>query len=237
MQLLVSVASAAEAVAALDGGADLIDAKDPRSGALGAVSVDTLRSIRGVVGTARPVTAALGEGDDPAGIARAVEAFAAHTAFVKIGFGLVRDDREASSMAAAAVGAAACAGSGCGVVLVAYADAPSPFAFESLSPAWLDMAAGAGAAGVLLDTAHKDGPALPDLVEARTLARWIDWAHARGLFVAAAGKVTAGDFPWIAACGADIVGVRGAACDAGRTGKISIERVRALARVLHKEPS
>src|SRR5207249_1208836 len=38
MQLLISVAGPAEAHAALRGGADVIDAKDPRHGALGPVS-------------------------------------------------------------------------------------------------------------------------------------------------------------------------------------------------------
>ena len=49
MKLLVSVADAEEAVAARDGGADLIDAKDPSSGALGAVSLPTLSEIHAAV--------------------------------------------------------------------------------------------------------------------------------------------------------------------------------------------
>jgi len=58
VRLLVSVANAADAAAALAGGADFIDAKDPRTGALGAVSLGVLQEIRATVGTARPVTAA-----------------------------------------------------------------------------------------------------------------------------------------------------------------------------------
>ncbi len=42
MRLLVSVANAADAAAALAGGADLIDAKDPAGGALTAVAPDTV---------------------------------------------------------------------------------------------------------------------------------------------------------------------------------------------------
>ena len=49
MRLLVSVSSAAEASAALAGGADVIDAKDPLAGALGAVSADVLREIHAIV--------------------------------------------------------------------------------------------------------------------------------------------------------------------------------------------
>ena len=45
MQLLVSVRSAEEAAAALAGGADLIDAKDPAAGPLGPVSLERFREI------------------------------------------------------------------------------------------------------------------------------------------------------------------------------------------------
>src|ERR1700693_1567851 len=87
MQLLVSVASAAEASAALAGGADVIDAKDPHAGALGAVSMKVLREIHAAVAGARLVTAALGDAADEAAIERAGCAFAtAGAALVKIGF-------------------------------------------------------------------------------------------------------------------------------------------------------
>ena len=43
MRLLVSVRSAAEARAALSGGADIIDAKEPSLGSLGAVGPLALR--------------------------------------------------------------------------------------------------------------------------------------------------------------------------------------------------
>ena len=45
MRLLVSVMDASEALAALEGGADLIDAKDPLAGALGPVTRAVLTDI------------------------------------------------------------------------------------------------------------------------------------------------------------------------------------------------
>src|SRR5256885_796921 len=54
MRLLVSVADPSEARAALEGGADVIDAKQPRRGALAPVRPDVLAAIRQVVGAARP---------------------------------------------------------------------------------------------------------------------------------------------------------------------------------------
>ena len=77
MRLLVSVANAEEASAALEGGADVIDAKDARAGALGAVARDVLQEIYAVVNRARPVTAALGDAADEAAIERDARLYAA----------------------------------------------------------------------------------------------------------------------------------------------------------------
>src|SRR5256885_16167402 len=87
MQLLVSVADAPEAWAALLGGADVIDAKDPRGGALGAVRPERLRTLRDAVGTGRPLSAALGDRGPPALVERRAGAAAqVGAAFVKLGF-------------------------------------------------------------------------------------------------------------------------------------------------------
>src|SRR5438128_7219254 len=84
MQLLVSVADAPEARAALLGGADVIDAKDPRGGALGAVRPERLRTLCDAVGTGRPLSAALGDRGPPALVERRAGAAAqVGAAFVK----------------------------------------------------------------------------------------------------------------------------------------------------------
>ena len=46
--------------------------------------------------------------------------------------------------------------------------------------------------------------------------------------MALAGKLTLEDLPFIGDTGADIAGVRGAACEHGRTSAIVEEKVRAL---------
>src|SRR6267142_372511 len=160
MRLLVSVASAAEASVALAGGADEIDAA--------------------VVGR-RPVTAALGDGSDEAAIERAAHEFAAAgAAFVKVGFaGIAGAGRVAALTAAAVRGVKAGSDGNGGVVAVAYADADRA---ASLAPAALvEVAARAGAEGVLLDTADKDGPGLRGLVAPGALAAWVAEAHQTGL--------------------------------------------------------
>src|SRR3954454_23697054 len=59
--LLVSVRSAAEALAALAGGADVIDVKEPNRGSLGAADDDTIAAVVEAVAGRAFVSAAFGE--------------------------------------------------------------------------------------------------------------------------------------------------------------------------------
>ena len=58
--LLVSVRNAVEAEVALHGGADWIDVKEPKQGALGAAEPETIRSVLETVAGRAPVSAAAG---------------------------------------------------------------------------------------------------------------------------------------------------------------------------------
>src|SRR3989442_5255876 len=111
MRLLVSVSSAAEASAALAGGADVIDAKEPLAGALGAVSMEVLREIHAAVAGARIVTAALGDAADEAAIERAAREFvAAGAVLVKVGFAGIASAGRVAALTAAASHGAQCRG-------------------------------------------------------------------------------------------------------------------------------
>ena len=207
------------------GGADIIDAKDPGMGALGAVSLTRLGDIREVVGGARPLTAALGDAVDEATTEALAAAYGeAGASLVKMGLLGTTTGAQAVMLASAAVRGAAKAASG--VVVVAYADVPRSRALSRTDV--IDVAARSGARGVLLDTLDKDGPGLVGVVSPSDLARWVSAAHAAGLLVALAGKLTATDLPLVRDSGADVAGVRGAACTGGRSGTVS----RALVRVL-----
>jgi uncharacterized protein (UPF0264 family) len=224
MRLLVSVAEPSEARAALAGGADVVDAKDPRVGALGAVRADVLRAVREAVGASRPVSAALGDGASAASLERsAAAAGALGAAFVKVGF------RGGAATPAGVRQLAAAARRGAGdvtrVVLVAYADWRR---VESLDPgAIITVAVETGAAGVLLDTVGKTA-SLFTLLDCSTVGRWVAAAHAVGLFAGLAGSLEGKDFALARALDADLVGVRGAACVGGRTGRVAASRVAAL---------
>jgi (5-formylfuran-3-yl)methyl phosphate synthase len=234
MRLLVSVANREEAVAALAGGADIIDAKDPTTGPLGAVSMAVLREIHAASGTTRPVTAALGDADDERAIEReACARAAAGATLVKVGFaGIAGVERAAALLAAAVRGATGGSGGRCGVIAVAYADAHR---VASLAPGVLtEAAATVGAAGVLLDTADKDGPGLRALFSPGALAAWVAQAHEARLLVALAGRLQIDDLGFVRDAGADVAGVRGAACEGGRTGRVTAAKVRGLRRIMSR---
>src|SRR5213596_2359271 len=225
MRLLVSVADPSEARAALEGGADVIDAKQPRRGALGPVRPDVLAAIRQVVGAARPVIAALGDARDEAAIERAAGVAAGlGVAFVKVGFAGVVTEQRARRLATVARRGAGDSG----LVLVGYADWRRA---DSLDPERLVAVAAAGA-GVLLDTAFKDAP-LFALEPPERVGAWVAAAHAAGLFAGVAESLCGSDFATARALGADLLGVRGAACVGGRTGPVSAARVAALRALAH----
>src|SRR2546427_10904777 len=172
MQLLVSVADASEAHAALLGGADVIDAKDPRQGALGAVRQVVLGTICTAVGAGRPVSAALGDEGPPTLIERGARAAARRgAAFVKVGFRAAPTVSQARRRAEAARrGAGEREGEGTRGGLGGYADWARA---HSLAPEPLvALAADTDAAGGAPATAFK--PAGPvALLDTRTVGAWV----------------------------------------------------------------
>lgn len=240
MRLLISVANADEARAALEGGADIVDAKEPSAGPLGAVSTTTLREIVRVVDGRLPVSAALGDAVDEEQIALAARRAAAERlAYIKVGFAGIANGDRVESLIGAAVRGAELVSSSAGVIAVAYADSGRPNV-ASLSPWWLvEAAERAGAVGVLLDTAVKEsrglgegeGPGIFGAMSESQIAAWVRHAHGADLTVAVAGGLTGAELSLIRSIGADVAGVRGAACERGeRLGKVSRDRVAVLAR-------
>jgi (5-formylfuran-3-yl)methyl phosphate synthase len=232
MRLLVSARNATDAAAALAGGADIVDAKEPSAGSLGAVTIDVLREMLSTVDAARPVSAALGDAKDVTVLERRVRARAVEgVAFVKIGFAGITDAVRVTDLIASAVGAASA--HACTVVAVGYADAERVGGIGC--DALFDAATRGGAAGVLIDTADKAGPGLLQLSPPAALRRYVSAAHDRGLSIAMAGKLSSADLAGIRDVGVDIAGVRGAACRAGRASAISEARVRVLAQIARGE--
>jgi (5-formylfuran-3-yl)methyl phosphate synthase len=227
MRLLVSVTDPGEVRAAIEGGADIIDAKDASRGALGAVAPSVLRGIIGAVGGARPVSVALGDvgAADSSVTRRRAEPPMPGVSFVKLGFAAGVDQREAAAYVRSVV--ASLAGTPTtAVVLAAYADAgPDRLGRDQV----VEIATQCGVAGVLLDTlAKQQSQPLFALLGLDAVAAWVATAHRAGLSVALAGSLGAPEMAVARDIGADVVGVRGAACDGGRLGRVSADRVRGL---------
>jgi uncharacterized protein (UPF0264 family) len=229
-KLLVSVRSVVEAEAALAGGADVIDVKEPARGALGRADDAVLEDIRIAIAGRRPVSAALGELRD----------FANHAPtrvdFVKCGLaGLASDPtwprqwerfREAAGMSQA--------------VFVAYADAECAHA-----PPVDDVVALACARPgsiLLVDTCCKDASVhgrratLLDWLPTPWLAALIDRIHRANGRVALAGSLAMNDIVHLRGFRADWIAIRGAACrDGDRGASIDLRRVRQIKELLRGE--
>lgn len=245
VELLVSVAGAAEVALAVAGGADVVDLKAPADGSLGAPDPCTLRAVAAALGSAaapragRPrLSVALGDaflppaGPGPGTYALAAwAAGAAGAAYVKVGLRGAMTEAAAVALVAAVAGGARAAAPGVRVIAGGFADAA---AIGALAPARLPgVAAAAGADGILLDTALKDGRRLLDRLDLAALRAIVAEARRLGLLVALAGSLRAADLRAVAALGPDLVGVRGAACAGGRReGPIDEARVSALRRAL-----
>jgi (5-formylfuran-3-yl)methyl phosphate synthase len=231
VKLLVSVIDAAEARLAVAGGVDVVDVKNPAEGSLGAPAPGVIAAVKAVVPPGAPLSAALGDLPPLPGTAAlaAVGAARSGASYVKLGLlgASAADDAVAVLRAAreAVEGDAA-------VVAVAYADAarvPS----GALPPGELVAAARAAAVhGCLVDTAVKDGRGLLSWLDPAALAALVADAHAAGLEIALAGELRAEDLPVVRASGADIAGVRSAACrDGRRTGALDPARIARLREV------
>lgn len=230
MQLLVSVRSAGEVGPALSGGADIIDAKEPRHGSLGPVSPATLAEILSEVPPECPFSIALGDLASPEQAITAIASLKLPVrpapTYLKLGFAGVRSSELVTRILATAVAAVAEKGSAALVVAVAYADAAR--AGTLIPQLIVGRAHAAGAAGVLLDTHTKDGIGLLGWLTPHALAGWVAGARRDGLLAALAGALTLENVDTVIAAGADVVGVRGAACEDGRQGRVRADRVRAL---------
>jgi len=223
-RLLVSVRNRADARAALQGGADLIDIKEPARGALGMADNETIASITDAVNGSAPVSAALGE----------LHEQHAHTnaalRYVKLGLGNAPHDwRHRLAERAETYGRHR-------FIAVAYADHARVDA-PSVQQV-LEWAIAHRAAGLLIDSAVKDGRGLFDWCQQTQLAHVAKTTQRHGLMLALAGSLDEPGAARAAVCGADIIAVRGAACANNlRTAMIDAGRVRSLKHLLAADTS
>jgi (5-formylfuran-3-yl)methyl phosphate synthase len=213
-RLLVSVRDPAEAEAARLAGVDLVDAKDPERGALGALDTRTVREIVARV-SGGAVTSAVAEPTP-----RDVDAMAASGVnWVKTGIGAARrGDRDAlAALAAAAPGR---------LIAVLFAE-------DGPAAALVPHLAEAGFAGAMIDTAGKRGARLPDLAAPADLVAFTAACRDNGLMSGLAGSLRVIDIPSLSAYAPDYLGFRGGLCrDFDRRNGIDPLRVAEALRAL-----
>jgi len=248
--LLASVLGPEEAAAALREGADILDLKDPREGSLGACPPALLRAVvrlrdaerrgpraAGPAARGALVSAALGDAPNLPGTfaLAAAGAAACGVDYVKGGLRGPMGEDESRDFLAGVVRAARDAFSGVSVVAAAYAEAAE---IGSVGPGILPrVAQRAGAQGCLIDTAFKDGRTLFDHLDAEATARFIADCRRRGLLSGLAGSLGLPQVQLLLELGPDVVGVRGALCAGGRSGRLDPRRVRSFRAALLGAPA
>jgi len=228
--LLVSVRNAAEAAVALEGGADIIDVKEPNRGSLGAADAATIAEVVQSVNGRAPVTAALGElvelvslqkGNDWTRLPTGVSLFKIGLA----GCALSGDWRSRWRRAIHSVASTA-SESEAQPVAVVYADwqaAGAPQPGEVLAAASeLECAA------LLIDTWNKSNGSLFDLWGRECLAGFLAEVRWQNLAVVLAGSLSREDISAAVSLRPNLIAVRGAACEGGRTGTVAAHCVREL---------
>jgi hypothetical protein len=228
MRLLVSPINAVEAEAAMAGGADILDVKNPREGSLGANFPWVIRSVAEVAAGRVPVSATIGDFDFKPGTASLAALGAAFSGadYIKVGLLKIRDRDEAAEMLRPLVRSVKEFDANKRLVAAAYSDASR---VGSISPMELpEVAAECGADVVMVDTAIKDGKSTFEFMTESEISDFIALGHDLGMEVAIAGTIKFADLALLKRVDPEIIGVRGAVCGGDRTGEIKEELVRRM---------
>jgi (5-formylfuran-3-yl)methyl phosphate synthase len=202
-RLMVSVRTVAEARGALAAGAALIDAKEPRNGALGALPATAIRAIVAAIDGLALTSAVTGDHDEFDAVLASARAVAASgVSLVKIGL----DGPLMEAAPIAALGAALARQSRCIAVL---------FADGHCRLDLVGQLARAGFAGAMIDTRAKGGKRLGDFLDRDALAGFVAACRRNGMLSGLAGSLHPRDIDELAPIGANYLGFRGGLCLGG----------------------
>lgn len=232
MKLLISPSNLQEARAAIEGGADIIDVKNPKEGSLGANFPWVIKEIKSILPRGIELSATLGDLNFKPGTASLAAYGAASLGvdYIKAGF-LIAEKKEAQELASKISNAVQ--NFDVRVVFAGYADYRE---IGSISPFLLpEVASEAGAHAVMIDTARKNRGLLTYFKVAE-LEKFIHLAHGCDLKAALAGSLKMGDAKLLKNTDVDIIGVRSLVCIGDRiNGRISAKKVRKLKEFLGQE--
>jgi uncharacterized protein (UPF0264 family) len=230
MKLLVSPMNVQEAIASEQGGADIIDVKNPKEGSLGANFPWVIGEIKSHV--KRPLSATIGDFNFKPGTASlaALGAAVAGAQYIKVGLYDIHSEAEAYDLLSAVARSVKSYDPKRLVVASAYSDYTR---IGSISPFDLPpMARKAGCDVVMVDTGIKDGKSTFEFMDDAELQSFVDSSHAEGLLCAIAGSITFKDIPLLKRLRPDIIGVRGVVCGGDRNDCIKADLVARLKSML-----
>ncbi|NLI91667.1 MAG: hypothetical protein GX434_05510 [Peptococcaceae bacterium] len=234
--LMISVVNGKETLAALEGGADIIDIKNPAEGALGAPAPGTIQDVCSMLDRTKPFSVALGElpGKPGAAALAALGSGYFKPDFVKIAF-LPNTSPEEMSTTLQEVrkSLSLVSDKEISLVSVAYAD-KLRFAQWNVDE-FASIAKEAGAKGCLVDTWEKKNKSLLHYMSIKNIEHFIDSCHKRELFCGLAGSLKFSDIVILSGLEADIIGVRSAVCMGDRlNGTVSAQDVNHIKKALRK---
>ncbi|MCW4034873.1 MAG: (5-formylfuran-3-yl)methyl phosphate synthase [Candidatus Bathyarchaeota archaeon] len=237
MKLLISVVNKTEAIESVEGGADILDVKNPKEGALGANFPHVIRQVKEAAPKNLEVSATIGDLPNLPGTASlaALGAAVSGVDYVKVGLFGVKTKEEATTLMTEVVRAVKDYNSNLKTIASGYADYRT---VGCVSPLDLpEVAYNAKADGVLIDVKIKNKKSkLFTFLTDEQLKQFVTQAHNYNLLAALAGSLDATDVPRIHSFGTDIIGVRGAVCiNKDRVfGKLERQKVAEFVEVLRK---
>ena len=225
-----------EALEAIAGGADIIDVKNPQEGALGANYPWVIKRIKEITPKNLEVSCTLGEvGNLPGSVSlAALGAASLGVDYIKVGLYGIKTPREAIFLLQNVRKAAKEFNPKIKIAVAGYADAEK---IGAINPLLIPEIAHKSQVDVaMIDTSVKDGKNLFDYLTHEQLKGFVDSAHGFGLKAALAGSLRKQDLPVVYGLGADIAGLRGAACTNSNrvTGQITRKLVGELAEVVRQ---
>jgi (5-formylfuran-3-yl)methyl phosphate synthase len=222
-RMLASVANAAEACVAAQLGADVIDLKDARRGALGAVPLDAARHVIAAVAGQSETSAALGDPpyDEEALLAGAQALAAMGVDYVKLAVDAPTLHRLGDSLGRLARDVA--------LIGMMFADEKPDFGL-------LAKLGDLGFKGAMIDTRDKTRGRLITHLEVVQLNHFCSQCRALNLISGLAGSLEAPDVPRLLLVRPDVLGFRGALCHAhDRRGAIDPPAVALIRDLIPRE--
>ncbi len=226
-----------EAIECIKGGADILDVKNPKEGALGANFPHVIREIKQVTPKNLELSATIGDMPNLPGTASlaALGTAASGVDYVKVGLLGAKTAQEATTLMIEVVRAVKDYNQNIKTIASGYADYKT---VGCISPLELpEVAYNSKADGVLVDVKTKNKTSnLFTFLDDSQLKQFVESAHNYNLLAALAGSLCTKDIQRVNLTGADIIGVRGAVCENKDrvSGRLESQKVAELVSELNK---